>query len=126
MDANGKVVCATGYSYEARMLVLQLLEMCYPNEAENTAQAIQDMFAGNIYEYKGKSTPSALRWYDGRGFFASFAGYGYYSLNITVCELNYEEGYTSLTSATGGGTGESPFYEGNFEYASTKYELDRW
>lgn len=126
VDANGKVVCATGYGYEARMLVLELLEMCYPNEAKNAAQALQDMFAGNIYEYKGDSTPSALRWYDGRCFFASFEGYGYYSMNVVVAELGYEESYTTKLSATGGGSGYSPFYRDSFESAIPKYELTKW
>lgn len=126
VDSNGKVVCATGYGYEARMLILELLEMCYPNEAENTAQAIQNMFIGEIYEYKPDSTPSALRWYDGRCFLAKFAGYGYYSLNITIGELGNEAGYSILAAATGGYAGSSPFYRDSFESAIPKYELTKW
>ena len=119
---TGKIMYSSGYCYEARMLVKQLLEMAYPNEKEAAVAGYKSVFIQQAED----SAPHFFQWLDGR---ALMAGYdqGNYHFTISIFELNDEIMYKEFLSD---GVTEWPSHyatrTGSWENAVKAYELNRW
>ena len=124
-DSNGKLKYSSGYSYEARMLVKQIIEMAYPNDKATAVAGYKSAFMQEVWQYTNPY-PTFFDWIDGRAF---MAGYGQEShiFTVTIFELNDKVTYNEFKSD--GITSYQSQYAtktGSWEDAIKAYELTKW
>lgn len=121
-DANGKMIVSSGFSYDARMLVKQLLQIAYPNHPDDAINAFKSAFMQEIWE--SNKYPSALRWIDNRGFKCT---YGDHSFRLTVYELNDEDLYNEVRANVHiGNKRKFSSYNGSIADDIKAWELTKW
>lgn len=123
-DANGIAQFSSGYSYEARMLILDILYLIYPTSKAEVKQELMDMFQQETHEYKAIAEPSALGWYDGRMFEAYMMDYPSYNLYIYIGMLGDTDTYQ--TDLTREGTGQQTSVPYTTPNGYVAFEMDKW
>lgn len=126
-DKNGVSVCTSGFSYEARQLIKDILKIVYPNEYEAAYGAVKSTLLQETYELGATDLASTIRWYDGRLFITDMGGYPSRVMGVTIGEVNDKELYeTMLALHITGVKGRFPFAIGTDEVAFTAYQFDKW
>ena len=121
-DSNGKMVVSSGFSYDARMLVKQILQIAYPGHPDEATNAFKSAFMQEIWEADGY--PSALRWIDNRGF---QCGYGEHLFSIVILELNDEDLYNEARASVYiGNKYKFSSYNGSIANDIKAWELTKW
>lgn len=121
-DSNGKMIVSSGFSYDARMLVKQLLWIAYPSHPDDATNAFKSAFMQEIWE--SNKYPSALRWIDNRGFKCT---YGDHSFRLTVYELNDEDLYNEVRANVHiGNKHKFSSYTGSIDNDIKAWELTKW
>ena len=121
-DSNGKMVVSSGFSYDARMLVKQILQIAYPNHTDEAMNAFKSAFMQEIWE--AGQYPSALRWIDNRGF---QCGYGEHLFSIVILELNDEDLYNEARASVNiGNKYKFSSYNGSIANDIKAWELKKW
>ncbi len=121
-DSNGKMVVSSGFSYDARMLVKQILQIAYPNHPDESTNAFKSAFMQEIWETN--KYPSALRWIDNRGFKCT---YGEHAFRLTVYELNDEALYNEVRANIHiGNKRKFSSYNGSIADDIKAWELTKW
>ena len=121
-DSNGKMLLSSGFSYDARMLVKQILQIAYPNHPDEAINAFKSAFMQEIWETN--EYPSALRWIDSRGLKCN---YGDHAFRLTVYELNDEDLYNEVrTSIHIGNKYKFSSYNGSIANDIKAWELKKW
>lgn len=115
---------ASAYSYAARQLVKQILQIAYPTKGDEAYNALMGVFNSQLHETSNR-TPSALRWYDGRMLNIRHADTTHL-VTISIGEPGETGVYEDLKAAPAN-TVQSVmmFYDGAM-YGSTMYELNKW
>lgn len=124
MDENGLFVGTNGYTYDARQIMKQLLEIILPGESEEAYGALKEVFLLESYE-DNMCKPSAVRWVDGHCVYISMNPSDHH-LDIHIGEA----GERTLCYSYKCGSR----YDYNIPYVSyvgaenyiRAYELDRW
>lgn len=121
-DSNGKMIVSSGFSYDARMLVKQALQIAYPNHPDEAINAFKSAFMQEIWE--ASEYPSALRWIDSRGLQCS---YGEHAFSLVILELNdealYNEAHANLHI---GAKYKFSSYNGSIANDIKAWELTKW
>ena len=121
-DANGKMIVSSGFSYDARMLVKQILQIAYPTHPDDAVNAFKAAFMQEVWE--AGADPSAFRWIDNRGL---MCGYSDHAFRVTIMELNdqdrYEEARANITIGT---KYNFSSYTGSIENDIKTWELNKW
>ena len=121
-DSNGKMVVSSGFSYDARMLIKQILQIAYPNHTDEATNAFKSAFMQEIWE--AGQYPSALRWIDNRGF---KCGYGEHLFSIVILELNDEDLYNEARASVNiGNKYKFSSYNGSIANDIKAWELKKW
>ena len=121
-DSNGKMVVSSGFSYDARMLIKQILQIAYPNHPDEAINAFKSAFMQEIWE--AGQYPSALRWIDNRGF---QCGYGEHLFSIVLLELNDEDLYNEARASVNiGNKYKFSSYNGSIANDIKAWELKKW
>lgn len=121
-DSNGKMVVSSGFSYDARMLVKQILQIAYPNHPDEAINAFKSAFMQEIWETN--EYPSALRWIDSRGLKCN---YGDHAFRLTVYELNDEDLYNEVRASIHiGNKYKFSSYNGSIANDIKAWELTKW
>lgn len=66
LNADGVMQMSSGYTYEARMLILKMFKVIFPYSYEEAYDAYFSTLKQETYEVPSTGYPSALRWIDGR------------------------------------------------------------
>ena len=121
-DSNGKMIVSSGFSYDARMLVKQVLQIAYPNHPDEAINAFKSAFMQEIWETN--EYPSAIRWIDNRGFDCS---YGDHAFSLTIYELNDESLYNEVRAGIHiGSKYKFSSYTGSIANDIKAWELKKW
>jgi len=121
-DSNGKMVVSSGFRYDARMLVKQILQIAYPNHPDEAINAFKSAFMQEIWETN--EYPSALRWIDSRGLKCN---YGDHAFRLTVYELNDEDLYNEVRASIHiGNKYKFSSYNGSIANDIKAWELTKW
>ncbi len=127
-DNNGKgvMVMSSGWCYEARQLVKDILELAYPASSDETYDLLLDvMLRGNIHEIPGDPLPSAARWMDNR-LMEIYMNEANDSVSVGIGPVDNTLVYEDLLSKAETGV-EMPYMTnlGMSVSLATMYELDR-
>lgn len=121
-DATGKMIVSSGFSYDARMLVKQILQIAYPTHPDDAVNAFKAAFMQEVWE--AGAEPSTFRWIDNRGL---MCGYSDHAFRVTIMELNdqdrYEEARANITIGT---KYNFSSYTGSIVNDIKAWELKKW
>lgn len=126
IDENGKFVMSTGYSYEARQVMQEVLRIAYPDSSEDAISALKDVFYQKIHEMP-QGYASAIRWVDGRPLKIALSPAPDWAISIFVGKDNDRNAYNSFLS--GASTGTHRIYVprcGTKEDMIAAFELNKW
>lgn len=124
-DSNGKMKFSSGYSYEARMLVKQIIELAYPNDKATAVAGYKSAFMQEVWQGQGEC-PCFFDWIDGRAFMAGYTQESH-MFTVSILELNDKVSYNEF-KADGATTYQSRYSTktGSWENAIKAYELTKW
>lgn len=130
-DANGKYMPPSGFSYNSRQLLKQVLNIIYQESGDEAYTAFMNAITPPFTYANYDDRPGTLMWLNGRMFNLSFSdGYG-----IEVGRLNDKTWYEYYSSKPT--VGDKAIYRVNWQYDSNNtdhkmidlvsaYELNKW
>lgn len=124
-DSNGKIKYSSGYSYEARKLVKQILELAYPNDKAAAVAGYKSAFMQEVWQ-SSSPYPAFCDWIDGRCLMAGYTQDSH-KFGLTIYELNDKVSYNEIKSVPVT-TYQSQYATktGSWDNAIKAYELTKW
>lgn len=122
---TGKMLYSTGYSYEARMLVKQIIEMAYPNARDAAVAGYKSGFMQEVWQ-SSSAYPCFFDWIDGRALRAGYSQTAH-KFTVSIFELNDKVSYNQV-KAVGVTSTKSKYATktGSWDNAIKAYELTKW
>lgn len=127
LDANGKAVYASSFSYTGRQLLKQLFEIAFPNDVDTCINAMKSIMI-EPYSYTGlRELPSNLQWINGHGVGMHMSLRGYVIDIDSLNETSLYERQKALAVTSNPKTYMSTSIAWTRSNdIRTMYELDRW
>lgn len=122
---TGKMLYSTGYGYDARMLVKQIIQMAYPNAKDTAVAGFKSAFLQEVWQ-SSNAYPAFFDWVDGRAFLAGYSQASH-QFSVSIYELNDKVSYNQFKSV--GVTASPAKYAtktGSWDNAVKAYELTKW
>lgn len=122
---TGKMLYSTGFGYDARMLVKQIIQMAYPNAKDAAVAGYKSAFMQEVWQ-SSNSYPAFFDWIDGRAFLAGYSQASH-QFAVSIYELNDKVSYNQFKS-TGVTSTKSQYATktGSWDNATKAYELTKW
>ena len=127
LDANGKAVYASSFSYTGRQLLKKIFEIAFPDDVDACINAMKSIMI-EPYSYTGISDyPSVLMWCNGHGLYFNMGVKGYL---IDIESLNNKDLYNRQQARPVTQTPKT-YMSPSIAWTRsndirTMYELDRW
>ena len=127
LDANGKAVYASSFSYTGRQLLKQIFTIAFPNDVDTCINAMKSIMI-EPYSYTGMyDNPSTLQWINGHGVGMSMSLRGYVIDIDSLNETNlYERQKALAVTSTPKTYMSTSIAWTRSNDIRTMYELDRW
>jgi hypothetical protein len=124
-NENTVVTVPSGFSYDARRLVMRVLKQAFPTGFNEAYTALIDVMKQDIFERPNKNGAAAVRWIDGRMYDVSIAD-GQGGISISIDQVGFTKGYESALAAKEVPHGKMfvSAFGGAYDL-TTMYELDR-
>jgi len=122
---TGTYLKSSGYHYEARQFMKELLEIALPGAEIDTYELMKQVFLQEIYEATSMNYASAIRWIDGHAVHMMLDGRS----NVFTIQIFLEGNEAKYYDEVNGVGSVSQYeYDGRLgaNYFFDAYELDRW